>query len=488
VHRIILGKSTKNSSIAATGGNAAATGGTLSVCMIVKNESALLARCLESIHPVADQIVVVDTGSSDDTVAIARSFGADVVTTDWRNDFAWARNISLDHANGGWVLWLDADDVVPEESLPKLRMLKKNAPDRVYGLIVRNERPGNTGSEFVQARMFPNRNDIRFEGAIHEQMMPCALRLGLSMEKRDVVIEHHGYADPEKLKSKALRNIELLLAKYPAESCDPVTAVEIADSYRLISDVNEARKWYDVVLAVPRCAEETPVIASQAHMGIGSIFNESGEYEKAIPHFKASLQLAPWRTDALYLLAVCYDRAGAPDEAIDCLRRILAASPAPGQVSVDFRAVRLKAVQRLLRLLTEQKRTGEASAETQAAMTAFPDRPEVFLMAGKVLLSQGRLIEALQAFEKSVTLAERKNIDSYIGLCFIYRKADRRETASKSFDSVKQLFDHQARYWAFRRFVFEEKEAPVGFTLTELEKEWWLIKREFFMGEKETGH
>ena len=97
---------------------------TLSVCIIVKNEAALLGRCLNSIKSAADEIVVVDTGSTDNTVEIAESMGAKVVCTQWRDDFAWARNISIEHATGSWILWLDADDVVPPESLPVFSTLK----------------------------------------------------------------------------------------------------------------------------------------------------------------------------------------------------------------------------------------------------------------------------------------------------------------------------------------------------------------------------
>lgn len=452
--------------------------------MIVRNESALLARCLKSIRPVADQIVVVDTGSEDDTIAIARSFGAEVVSAPWRNDFAWARNISLDHAACAWVLWLDADDVVPAESLPKLIDLKKTTPDRVYGFTIRNERPGNTGSEFVQARMFPNLSGIRFDGTIHEQMMQSALLMGLALEKNDIVVEHHGYADPEILKRKAQRNIELLLGKYDPRTGDQVTAVEIADSYQLIENWDEARKWYDIVLKVPRCAEDTPVIASQAHMGIGSMYSKLQEYEKAVPHFQESLRHAEWRTDARYLLAVCHDCLGFPDESISCLRRILATAPSPGQVGVDFRAVRLKAAMRLLRILSEQNRTNEALAEVQSALSAFPGRPEIFLMAGKALLSQGRLMEALKSFEKSIILALEKHIDSYIGLCLIYQKANRMETAHQSFESIKPLFSSLPRYWAFKHYFLEDIEVPPGISKLELEKEWGLIKRDFFIGEK----
>jgi tetratricopeptide (TPR) repeat protein len=158
--------------------------------------------------------------------------------------------------------------------------------------------------------------------------------------------------------------------------------------------------------------------------------------------------------------------------------------PSPGQVGVDFRAVRLKAALRLLRILSEQNRTNEALAEVQSALAAFPGRPEIFLMAGKTLLLQDRLMEALKSFEKSIFLASQKNIDSYIGLCLIYQKAKRMETAHQSFESIKSLFSSSPRYWAFKRYFLEDIEAQTGFTKLELEKEWGLIKRDFFIGQK----
>ena len=456
--------------------------GTLSVCMIVKNEAEVLGRCLASIHSVADQIVVVDTGSQDRTVEVAKSYGAAIVETEWRNDFAWARNISLDHATSAWVLWLDADDVVPPESLPLIAQLKQCKPDRVFGLIVRNQRPNDTGTEFFQARMFPNRPEIRFERRVHEQMMPSALRLGLQMEKRDVVIEHLGYAEPETLKRKARRNIDLMLEEYNQKQPDLVTAVEIADSFQLIDEQGEAEKWYKAVLAVPNAAITSPTIASQAHTGLGNLYNRQEQFEQAIGHLKEAVALAPWRTDAFYAMAVAYDCAGKPESAVECLRRILEIKADPGQVGVDFRAAAVKAMLRLLRILTEQQRSGEARAEAEAALTVFPERPEIAFMAGKVFLAAGDLMKALRLFEKSITLSQGgPHIDSYIGLWLIYRKAGKLDALAESMESVRPLFEGAVRYWAAMRMLGGEMSAvPERFSQEEMDKEQGIISRDFF--------
>ncbi|MBC8066081.1 MAG: glycosyltransferase family 2 protein, partial [Chlorobia bacterium] len=93
----------------------------LSACLIVKNESKNLSRCLESLKGIVDEIVVVDTGSTDDTVAIAESFGAKMGSFEWSHDFSAARNHSLEIATGDWVLWIDADEVLVPESVSAIQ-------------------------------------------------------------------------------------------------------------------------------------------------------------------------------------------------------------------------------------------------------------------------------------------------------------------------------------------------------------------------------
>ena len=429
----------------------------LSLCMIVKNEATLLRRCLVSVVQVVDEIVVIDTGSTDSTAQVAREYGAKVVLSDWRDDFSYSRNISIEHATGKWILWLDADDVVPESTLPILTELKKQSTDRVYGFIVRNERPGGTGTEFIQARMFPNREELRFERSIHEQIMPSALRIGLQMEQCTAVIEHHGYAEPAQLRKKAARNVRMLLVEYPRVAPDTVMAIEIADSYTLIEDDDAASEWYRKVLAFPGCIDTTPVLMAHAQFGLGNIANRKQKFDEAIVHFRAAIELTPWRTDVLYSLAVAQEFAGQYAAAVQSLCTIWQIQPRAGMVGVDFRTAAIKSYLRCVRLLIELERFEDAGKVVEDACTTVGHRPEIQSMAGKYFLKTGSLLDALHAFERSLKIRREGNFEAYIGLCLIYKKAGRREVVIETLQAIDRMFLGEKRYEIAKKKIMENE-------------------------------
>ncbi len=144
----------------------------LSVCMIVKNEERFLEQCLRSVQDVADEIVVVDTGSTDRTVEIAKSFGAVVVEREWRNDFGWARNQALELATKRWIFVVDADEELTAQSKASLVALK-NVPAWHMAVWVRiynksDDYVGTGDMSHALVRIFPNDEAIRYRGLIHE--------------------------------------------------------------------------------------------------------------------------------------------------------------------------------------------------------------------------------------------------------------------------------------------------------------------------------
>jgi tetratricopeptide (TPR) repeat protein len=453
----------------------------LSICMIVKNEASILGRCLKSVSTIAEEIIIVDTGSSDSTISVAKEYGARIIQSEWKNDFSYSRNLSLREATCEWILWLDADDAVDQQSLPLIKDLKKQNPDKVFGFIVRNEKPGKTGTEFIQARMFPNSPDIFFERRIHEQMMLSAMRKGLSLVETKAAIMHFGYADPKAVQSKARRNIPLLLAEYQEFGPEAVMAIEIADSYSIIGEIAEAKTWYENVLKLPQSESVFPEIASQACLGLGNQFNTAGDYQVAITYLQKALRLSPLRVDALYSLAVSFEMSGRIPDAIDCLYTIIKSAPTPQKIGIDFREAKIKSFLRLGRLLVDGKKNNEALNLVKEAVSQMPHRPEIQNMSGRIFFRNKKFMEALHAFEKSLEI-EKTNIDAFIGLCQVYLSAGKQETAKQTVAAVMPAFIDSPRFWALFRQIcgdFPDNMPPRTVDTAEVDKEEKKIRQDY---------
>jgi tetratricopeptide (TPR) repeat protein len=191
-----------------------ATGLTISLCMIVKDEEAMLPRCLAAVRDAVDEIVIVDTGSTDKTVEIAESFGAKILHHEWTGDFAVARNDSFDAATGDWLLYLDADEVLYEDDAAALRELTGKVWREAMFLVETNhvgDLEDGTSVNNDALRIFRNRPEYRFEGRIHEQIAQRLPDIPERLERTSVRIEHFGYLGAVRdAKAKSRRNIELL--------------------------------------------------------------------------------------------------------------------------------------------------------------------------------------------------------------------------------------------------------------------------------------
>jgi glycosyltransferase involved in cell wall biosynthesis len=183
----------------------------ISVSLIVKDEAKTLPKLLNVLKGAADEIVVVDTGSVDDTLKIARDFGCIVATMPWEDNFSLARNVSLKLCTKPYVLWLDADDEIERQDIFKLKMHIHKQPGCAYWLRLIDVRDGQY-YESMQLRVFPNLPFAEFRGRVHEQV-------SWSLEDNnvhyinlpDIMVFHKGYADASKLSQKLERNFGILL-------------------------------------------------------------------------------------------------------------------------------------------------------------------------------------------------------------------------------------------------------------------------------------
>lgn len=427
--------------------------GTLTLSMIVKNEESNLPRALSNIASICDEIIIVDTGSTDSTVEIAKSFGATIIETTWENDFAKARNLSIKDASSDWILWLDGDDFVPEESIPHIKKLLSKPTDTVYAFTVKNERPDGTGTEFLQARLFPNRKGLSFERPVHEQVMLSAVRKGMRMTQSSAWVEHHGYADADELKRKAARNVKILEDNIHVYGNDPVTFVEIGDSYTIMEDPDTARKWYEKAIELPNSARQFPDIVSQAWMGLGNISNEQKKYNEAENCFNKVIELCPGRVDIFYNMAVTYEREEQFEKAVNTLMKIFTTTSKKVKVGVDTRQAKIRGAMKMVRLLLKWGNQSALKEKLPFLLKIKPERMEIVNACAAAYYSTGDYLKALELFQRSANEKPEGNVDALIGLSLIYVAAGKDDLALSLINQGDELFGENCRFLIFRSLI-----------------------------------
>ena len=183
----------------------------IAAAIIVKDEADHLRRCLASARELCDEIVVVDTGSTDDTVAVAESFGATILHRPWDGDFSAARNLGLNAIDADWILYIDADEEVQGVDVAAVRQTLASA-EGVAGFLVKFA--AQVGwTPFWEHRVWRHRDDVRFRGVIHETVVPDLRRIvrdeGQRFERIDLFMQHFGYEGDQRVKHE--RNLPMLL-------------------------------------------------------------------------------------------------------------------------------------------------------------------------------------------------------------------------------------------------------------------------------------
>jgi glycosyltransferase involved in cell wall biosynthesis len=281
----------------------------LTLAMIVKDEEEMLPGCLESVKGVVDEIVIVDTGSKDATVSIAEKYGAKIFHFEWIKDFAVARNESIKHANGEWILYLDADERLTEKSGPIIKNLLTRAGDDIGGFICTLESPhiqldGETElHRGGYPRLFRNYGHpkISFKGRVHEQITPSIHALGKSIIFSDVIIEHLGYdRSREVMEGKIKRNYEMLLAHVKDEPLSGYAWFQLGQTLANMRLFEEAEKTIRFSISTGNLSNS--VFASAA-ASLSQLVGNQKKFEEALYWAERSLEKAPDQVYALNLKA-----------------------------------------------------------------------------------------------------------------------------------------------------------------------------------------
>lgn len=303
----------------------------LSLCMIAKDEERNLPRCLNSVKDIADEIIVVDTGSRDRTIEVAERFGARVLRRRWRGSFAKARNYGLEAATGDWILVLDADEELEAGKGPVIRALMETEDIEAVSFPVVNLVSDGvwTHSEgAASVRMWRNRPAYRYERDLHEQILPSIYRWSRAprVAQVDVRIFHYGYLRQEvERKGKRGRNLPLARA----------AASEINDDFSHFNLGIELmiHNRYEEALAELREAERLmPArsgLVAKLQKSIVSCLIHLNRNEEAVAAAEGYLAGAPDFTDLYYMRGFALYRLGDIAGAVRSFERCLELGPAP---------------------------------------------------------------------------------------------------------------------------------------------------------------
>jgi len=377
---------------------------TLSVCMIARDEAARLPRALESVRGVAHEVIVVDTGSRDNTMALAHALGARVLETPWTDDFAAARNVALGAAKSDWILSLDADEeLAPGQKTVLAACLARRDVD-AWNVLLRSKLGGTqAGLEFQHQfpRLFRNGLAIRFAGRVHEQVRGSLDAAGARVQTSGIVLVHSGYdIDARTRKAKLERNLKLLQLDHADRPDDGFLHFHLGETWTQLGKFEEARLWYERAL---RSAGLDGAHRAAAHQNLASVLLQQGCLREA-----AMQALRALRTDRdtlpawLHLAAARIrmgDYEGGVRSAGTYLKRTTAV--ASEKRCLGFAA---DAARAWLMIGEGQLRAQQIDAAVQAVQEIHALRPEWAAgerLAARVALAQGRNAEAVECLRRA---------------------------------------------------------------------------------------
>ena len=342
----------------------------MSLTMIVRDEEHNLSACLDSAADLFDEIIVVDTGSVDRTPEIARSYGARVFDFVWVADFAAARNAALARATGDYAFWLDADDRVEPPQRDRLKRLFAglHVPDSAY--VVRcacDPDPEGGGATVVDhVRLFPVREDVRWDYRVHEQILPSLRRAGVEVRWTDATVRHVGYNDADLRRRKLGRDRAILESERAERPDDPFVLFNLG---QVAVEDGRHREALDFLRRSLAGSAPADSITRKLHALIARAHQRLDEPDAALAACAAGLADDPDDAELLFRAGILQRLRGAPDAARASWERILTLRRPERFASVDD-GIYGHLTRRNLAALAEERGDPEATRRLWEAVLA----------------------------------------------------------------------------------------------------------------------
>lgn len=284
----------------------------ISGCLIVKNEAEYLEKCIKSMLPILDELIIVDTGSTDNTIEVVQRYTKKVFAYNWQNDFAAARNYAISKAKMPWIIFLDADEYFSERSLKNIRTTIDNENGKADAFLINGYNivapAGEIKDKFTVIRIFRNKPGLRYQGRIHEYLRKKG-QLVIADCTDIIEIFHTGYAKAvvEK-KNKNERNLSLLLQEIEERPNDG--NVHFYLSLQYMTTLN-----YDKVMEHARKALKfgITVLGREATAYLNFVkagFNLNHDIDELLEVTRECLEKHPNFPDGYLILAECYLKNG----------------------------------------------------------------------------------------------------------------------------------------------------------------------------------
>lgn len=281
----------------------------LSLCMITKNEEKFLVEAINSVKSIVDEIIVVDTGSTDATVEIANSLGAKIFFFEWCDDFSVARNESLKHATGDWILVLDGDETISPQYLETIRKLVDQNDDAGYLITQRTYVPSKKESflfyqestdlvvskkfpyfsDSLIVRLFKKGSDILFEGVVHELVENSLRRNNYLVSRANVVINHYCFLHQQRSKSKRIFYLKIAIKKTKMMPNDPLAHHQLGREYVQHGLYNRALASFRKSIFLGESVDE-PFIIFLNHYMLGVVYTYLKKYDLVEKELLLSIQ------------------------------------------------------------------------------------------------------------------------------------------------------------------------------------------------------